>query len=271
MTAAAEAGRGTHVFISDLALVEERMEQLFKKIETPAMTDLSLTVDGYTGAEIWPNPLPDLYAGDPVLATIRADTKKATRMIPALRLNGTRGDEAWSKRVLISAAETRPGVSKLWARQRIKALEAFRLSPEASAPGAWEAIDAEILETALDHGLVSRLTSLVAVDVTPSRPRQLGVVTRDVPLNLPKGWDPTAFFNAEGTVPNLAPEPAEMQIIEASLQRLQAAAATRAAAAAGARVPQGATGWVLQAALGLAMLIAGALGWRRSRRGRRWA
>ena len=45
-----------------------------------------------------------------------------------------------------------------------------------------------------DHHLVSRYTSLVAVDVTPSRPGREGLTTRPVPTNLPAGWDFGSVF-----------------------------------------------------------------------------
>ena len=46
-----------------------------------------------------------------------------------------------------------------------------------------------ILKTALAHNLVSRLTSLVAVDLTPSRPQGDTLATRKLPLELPQGWN----------------------------------------------------------------------------------
>ncbi len=42
---------------------------------------------------------------------------------------------------------------------------------------------------ALTHHLISRYTSLVAVDVTPVRPENVPSAKRDVPINLPHGWD----------------------------------------------------------------------------------
>ncbi|MGD1871055.1 MAG: marine proteobacterial sortase target protein [Neomegalonema sp.] len=258
MTAAAEAGRGTHVFIGDLSEVQERMEALFRKIETPAMTDLTLRVDGFNAAETWPNPLPDLYAGDPVVATIRVDTTLPTRAIPAIEIEGVRAGEDWRQKLLLADAEPRDGVSKLWARQRIKSLEALRLSPEVGPEGA-EAIDAEILKTALDNHLVSRLTSLVAVDVEISRDQNEELVTRDVPLNLPKGWAPEAFF--DGFAPELGPQDA--QIDDASFVRRAAAAHAREdaaaeAAARGVPVPATAAGWALQALLGVILVLVAA-------------
>ncbi len=67
-----------------------------------------------------------------------------------------------------------------------------------------EAADAAILRLALDHGLTTRLTSLVATDATPRRPA--GALARtDLPLNLPAGWDFEAVF---GTDQPRAPAPA---------------------------------------------------------------
>ncbi|MEO1292004.1 MAG: marine proteobacterial sortase target protein [Pseudomonadota bacterium] len=259
MTAAAEQGRGSHVFIGDLSEVRERMEILFGKIETPAMTDLAVNVSAVGKPEIWPNPMPDLYAGDPVVATIRVPEGAPLSSLSRVVVEGKRGDELWVSRTGLSEATERTGIAKLWARRRIASLEALRLSPESSVQ-VEERIDKEILATALDHHLVSRLTSLVAVDVTPSRPVGEDLVSKDVPLNLPQGWDATEFFDA----PEAEPAPAPVVPLKATLtQRLQKAAdqrAERQAAAlkAGTPVPIGASHWVLQAIAGM-LLMLGAL------------
>ena len=84
----------------------------------------------------------------------------------------------------MSAAETGEGLSVLWAREKIRSLEEARFDRANAAT-----IDAEILTTALDHHIVSRLTSLVAVDITPSRPVGEKLSTRAVPTQLPDGWN----------------------------------------------------------------------------------
>lgn len=268
MTAAAEAGRGTHVFIGDLSEVQERMEQLFARIETPAMTEMSLRVDGFQDAEAWPNPLPDLYAGDPIVATIRIDTNRPTRAIPAVVVRGVRAGEPWEKTIRLDAAEARPGVSKLWARHRIRALESLRLSPDVDQDAA-EKIDAEILRTALDHHLVSRLSSLVAVDVTPTRPQGEETVTKDVPLNLPAGWDADAFFGREQAEPAPVRKAALQQ---GQLARLQAAASLRTTLDPSAPPPPvGSLDWAGLALVGLFMALLGALLLMITQQGRRRA
>ena len=66
---------------------------------------------------------------------------------------------------LADAAEGQ-GLSKVWARRKIADAEVARTLRKATP----EVTDRRILALALEHHLVSRLTSLVAVDQTPSRP-----------------------------------------------------------------------------------------------------
>ena len=51
-----------------------------------------------------------------------------------------------------------------------------------------------IIETALKHHLVSKYTSLVAVDVTPARIKEALVKSHALPVNLPAGWDHKKVF-----------------------------------------------------------------------------
>ena len=62
-------------------------------------------------------------------------------------------------------------------------------------------VDAAVLETALEFSLVSRLTSLVAVDKTPSRPEGAPLKLSELPINLPAGWDFEKVFGERPQVP----------------------------------------------------------------------
>ncbi|MGF1501399.1 MAG: marine proteobacterial sortase target protein [Paracoccaceae bacterium] len=242
MRRAAEAGRGAHVYIGALDEVAARMTELFAKIETPAITDLELALPEGVAAEIHPNPLPDLYAGAPIALSLKTAEARGTAT-----LSGRRGDRTWQTRLDLAQAAERPGVAKLYARRRIASLEALRLSPDLPADG-YEQVDAEILATALDYGLVSRLTSLVAVDVTPSRPADETLATTEVPLNLPAGWDPEAFlFETAPPAPLLD---------KASFSRIAPQRSPEEQEAAPV-LPKGALNWRQSVALGLALLLAG--------------
>ncbi len=185
MSRAARAGRGTFTHIGDVSEVAGAMDALFTALERPVMTDLDALFPEGALSEIWPAPLPDLYYGEPVLMTARLDNPAGS-----MRLEGRMGETLWQEDLSLSAARPANGIATLWARNRIRTIEELRYQG-ASA----ERIDAEVLQTALDFHLVSRLTSLVAVDVTPARPADEALAAREVPLMVPHGWDFEAVMN----------------------------------------------------------------------------
>jgi len=165
-------------------------------------------------------------------------------------LVGTRGDDDWQMDVYLDEAQERPGVSKLWAREHIRNLEALRVSPLLTQEQR-EVVDDSVLQTALSFGMVSRLTSLVAVDVEVTRPSDADVTSTDVATNLPAGWDPDIFFDG-------APAD-EADLSQDLLSRLEAADQVRARQAQGA-IAFAATGgdWQVRAFAGGALMMAGA-------------
>jgi Ca-activated chloride channel family protein len=148
---------------------------------------------------------------------------------------------------LAHAAEGK-GLSKLWARRKISDAEVARtMSPEEA--------DKTILALALEHQLVSRLTSLVAVDKTPGRPEGEPLKLSELPLNLPAGWD---FAKVFGERPQLPTLPAERRA-DAGDGRLQVAAPRRPHPAAAPmpdtiRLPKTATDAELKMIAGLVLL-----------------
>lgn len=162
MTKAAQFGRGTFTFIGDVREVGEKMARLFARIEAPVLTDVSVRWADGTPLATFPERVPDLYLGEPIVVSA---VLEAGRSAQAIVVAGTRGTAPWSVALTPSHSPPgeRTGVGALWARARIASLmDALRL-------GADEAeIRPAVLEVALAHQLVSRYTSLVAVDVTPA-------------------------------------------------------------------------------------------------------
>ena len=196
MSRAAELGRGSHIYIGDMDEISNRMTDLFGKIENPVITDLELILPKGFEAEVYPNPLPDLYAGDPLSIAIRG--KNASGIAKVI---GKIGNQKWMTRVALDQGSDQIGIAKLWAREKISNLERNRisLSPNASQKAH---IDSELLQTALNYGLVSRLTSLVAVDITPSRPQGINFDTSKLKVAIPNGWDASQFeYNYKEIIP----------------------------------------------------------------------
>jgi Ca-activated chloride channel family protein len=106
---------------------------------------------------------------------------------------GIRAAQSWEARTSLSVGAARAGVNRLWARRKIASImdQLARGAPE-------DQVRPQVVELALAHHLVSRFTSLVAVDVTPTRPIDEKMRTGVAPTNLPAGWNYEKVF---GTLP----------------------------------------------------------------------
>ncbi len=257
MTRAAEIGRGTFTHIGSVDEVEERMRALFDKLESPLATNLVASFSD-AGADVTPALLPDLYRGEPVVLAAKVASLAGT-----LEIKGRIGDRPWTVSMKLNGAAEGQGLSKLWARRKIADAEVARtlrrLKPEEA--------DAMILALALDHHLVTRLTSLVAVDKTPSRPHGARLTRADLPLNLPAGWD---FEKVFGEKPAPDTQPVETrradragrtnvaQLDAATFRAVAQSALPRSvrAAAPGVSLPKTATDAELRLWLGLLLMCA---------------
>ena len=196
MTRAAEIGRGSHIHIGDMDEISNRMSELFSKIENPAVTDLKLILPKGFRAEVYPNPLPDLYVGDPLSIAIRGRNASGIA-----KITGKIGNQKWVARIPLDQGAEQIGIAKLWAREKISNLERSRIALNPSANQKAH-IDSELLQTALNYGLVSRLSSMVAVDITPSRPLGVEIGTAKLKAAIPSGWDAKQFeYNYKEIVP----------------------------------------------------------------------
>ena len=235
MRHAAELGRGSFTQIGSADQVADRMRELLVKLESPAVTDLTATFS--EGADATPSPMPDLYRGEPLTVAARMPQAKGT-----LTLTGRIGGKPWQAVLRLDEAADGAGISKVWARAKIADAETARITGRLTA----EAADAAILRLALDHGLTTRLTSLVAIDATPRRPQGARLASTDLPLNLPAGWDFDKVFGPAG---DAAPTPPPVQ--------RRAGAAPVQLAAQQVSLPQTATDFEIRGLIGAFLLLAG--------------
>lgn len=157
LSQAARMGRGASVVIRDLGEVATRMDELFAKLDRPALHDLSLQWPGV--ADAYPRALPDLYQGEPLLVVAKLD-----RAVGKIDASGLASGGGWSKTLALPSRSDR-GIARLWAKSKIEALE------DELRRGADETlIRPQVVDMALANHLVTRYTSLVAVDKTPVRP-----------------------------------------------------------------------------------------------------
>ncbi|UWU76754.1 marine proteobacterial sortase target protein [Bradyrhizobium huanghuaihaiense] len=240
MTRAAELGRGAFTHIGSVEQVEERMRGLFAKLENPAVTGLTAKFSE-ARADVTPAIIPDVYRNEPLVLAARLD-----KLAGSLEIKGRVGDRPWSVTLPLQNAAEGKGLSKLWARRKIGDAEVARTLREMTP----EESDKAILALALDHQIVTRLTSLVAVDKTPSRPEGEPLKLSELPINLPAGWD---FEKVFGERPHLTPTQLRERHADA---RNQSATRRPAPAAPDAiRLPKTATSAELKMIAGFILIV----------------
>jgi Ca-activated chloride channel family protein len=176
MTKAAQFGAGSFTYIGKIEEVKERMGALFSKLESPVLKGLQIDWGESQGVEACPKVVPDLYLGEPVMVMFSAD-----RVADQVTVAGITARNA--------PLEAAGGLGTLWARAKISNLmDALREgTPE-------EKVRAGVIQLALEHHLVSKYTSLVAVDRTPVRAPDAALKTGAMPTNLPEGWSYDAVY-----------------------------------------------------------------------------
>lgn len=243
MTRASELGGGAFTHIGSVEQVEERMRGLFAKLENPAVTGLTAKfseVKADVKADVTPAIIPDIYRDEPLVLAAKLD-----KLAGSLEIKGRVGDRPSSVTLPLQNAAEGKGLSKLWARRKIGDAEVARTLRE-MAP---EDTDKTILALALDHQIVTRLTSLVAVDKTPSRPEGERLKLSELPINLPAGWD---FAKVFGERPQLSPT----QLRERRADAGEPAARRPAPVTPDAiRLPKTATSAALKLISGLIMIV----------------
>ncbi len=172
-------GRGASSVLRPGVPVAEEVERFYRRIDQPVLTDIEVDWGdlGALGDGVL-RPA-DVFAGQPLHLVARLDGKP----FGEVRVRGTQGGQPVELVVPVDVREVgeHEAVRTLWARRQIAAAEQ---DPWASP----EERNGRVASLALEHRLVSRLTSLVAVDDRPGGCRAEGAV--DVPQAVPMGTEP---------------------------------------------------------------------------------
>jgi Ca-activated chloride channel family protein len=195
MRKAAETGRGTFTIISALHEVGEKMDRLFKKLENPQVTNIDVQWPSGVIVASYPSVVPDLYLGEPVVVKARASGE--VRAGDRVRVVGDSVDGAWSNELALGGHPQSAGVGALWARAKIAGL-----LDQMRRGASEDDIRGDVVETALAHHLVSKYTSLVAVDKTPVRSAGEQLDSEQVANLMPYGQSGSAIFGFPATATN---------------------------------------------------------------------
>lgn len=172
---AATSGRGSSIVIRGPGDVGERMRELFGKLDRPALRDLSLSWPGI--ADSYPQRLPDLYAGEPLIIVAKLSNLRGT-----LEARAANSETTWAKSLPLDRAANVSGIARLWAQRKIESLEQ---SIDRGAKS--DEVREQVLQLAIAHHLVSAYTSLIAVEQKTARDLDDDLVSKRIANGAPVG------------------------------------------------------------------------------------
>jgi Ca-activated chloride channel family protein len=245
MARMAAMGGGTYTNIGNASEVTTKMTALLDALSRPALQDVRVTVSGGS-LQLTPKQLPDVYAGQSLVLLGRTEQLKGS-----MTVSGRLAGKSWSETIDLGRAIDSPAVTKLWARRRIDEVETDRTLQVIDD----EAADKAIEELGMDHGIVTKRTSLVAVDETPARAKDQPLTREEVPINLPAGWNWDDLLGGDAARTALAN--AAAQADAAAMEMAEAV-----------ELPETAIGFMKPLKEGFALIFLGALGLFLSRRRR---
>ena len=219
MREAARFGRGSHTHIGALEEVAGKMGLLFSQLSQPAAVDLDVIWPGQEArgdpagdragpgqqaagrndptravpraVEAWPERLPDLYLGQPLLVAARFG---AQAPVGEVIVTAEIGGQPWRQAIALStgadpqSAPRHKGVASVWARQKIAGLLDLKVLGHNE-----EDVRAQVLPIALQHQLLSPYTSFIAIQEIVSLPPGERAASVPVPNTHPLGQAPQTF------------------------------------------------------------------------------
>ncbi|MCR8922719.1 marine proteobacterial sortase target protein [Dasania sp. GY-MA-18] len=183
MRKAAQFGRGSFTHIGSVNEVQPKMAALFQQLENPVLTGITITWPKAVVVEQYPEKIPDLYQGQPLLIKVAAKQLQGELLV-----QGYNGGELWQQSLILKHKAQHSGVAKLWAREKIAQLLDEVISGRDEA-----AVKPEVVAVAVAHQLLSPYTSFVAVEDVASRPSPQGLVPMAVLNARPKGQAGQSF------------------------------------------------------------------------------
>lgn len=165
--------------------IDEAVSSFYNTIQTPVLTGVSIEFDaGVVASDIYPQQLPDLFAGEQLVVTGRYRSGTETAVIVLGEVNGQEVRTVYPDQRLAQAGGE-PFIARLWATRKVGVLldEIRRSGPNP------ELIDA-IVDLSLQYGIVTPYTSYLVEESQTAA--QDGDVRGAAEMPAPRAMEPQA-------------------------------------------------------------------------------
>lgn len=178
----AEAGRGQSRFIRSHEDVGEVMGDFFQTLEAPVLTDVAVHWEG-ASVHSYPERCPDIFYGRPLQLVSKSPGGFGGRVRITGQLDGEK--QEYVVEIGGNSVGEHTAIDKLYGRMQVKDLMVRLMQTD--EPDCRGELEQAILKAALQHQLVTRYTSRVAVEERVVVENG-DLVSVKVPVAAPKGW-----------------------------------------------------------------------------------
>lgn len=182
---------GRSSYVQPTERIDEAVSQFYARISTPVLTNVQVDLAGAGVVdEVYPFPLPDLFAGEQLVVAGRYREGGPVTVIVRGEVNGAR-QELRFEGLSLATRGGEPFVARLWASRKIGVLmeQIRRFGPER------EAID-EIVALSLRYGIVTPYTAYLVEEPTLAGPMEEEITPTGAPAAMAYAEDAAARMAA---------------------------------------------------------------------------
>ena len=177
----AKTGRGSVLFVDNFNF-EDKAEELFYKINRPVLKNLRVYLE--KDHLLLPSKLPDVLSGDPISFFIKIPNTSKEDLVNPIVIGGEKLFDYWNFSINPENIKEGTNLNKLWAKEKIDEIM-FQNSIGSLDAGIYQN---KVIDLALEHSLVTKFTSLVAVDEEIIRQQDEKLNSHQIAHNIPDGW-----------------------------------------------------------------------------------
>jgi Ca-activated chloride channel family protein len=150
----ADRHRGTTGYVQPGEHIDEQVSSFYTKVSTPVLSDIELDFDRIVVEDVYPRPLPDLFAGTQLILTGRYRGDGPARITLTGRVEGSTREYVYEGTFRSEGGD--PFIPRLWAARKIGyLLTQIRLYGEEE-----EWVDA-VIELSTRYGIITPYTSFL--------------------------------------------------------------------------------------------------------------
>jgi Ca-activated chloride channel homolog len=146
--------RGIPAYVAPEERIDEKVSAFYGRIQSPVLTNVALDFDGVQTYDVYPTPLPDLYAGTQLIVAGRYRGAGAQTVTLTGEVEGRR--ETYTYAVNFTASGDKDFIPRLWAARKIGyLLTQIRLH------GEQEEWISAVVSLSLRYGIITPYTSFL--------------------------------------------------------------------------------------------------------------